>query len=92
MKRLLSGLLVAWLTFTFSLVLVRFKARPQLAQVERETVLKQSLQAMRKAIDHYAADREQLPQSLNDLAEQGYIREVPIDPMTGRRDWKTDME
>jgi general secretion pathway protein G len=58
----------------------------------RETVLKQDLQAMRKAIDQYAADKEELPQSLDDLVEMGYIREVPIDPITGEKDWTTDIE
>jgi general secretion pathway protein G len=58
----------------------------------RETVLRQDLQAMRKAIDQYAADKEELPQSLEDLVEMGYIREIPIDPITTERDWKTDIE
>ena len=58
----------------------------------RETVLKQNLQAMRKAIDQYAADKEELPQSLDNLVEMGYIREVPTDPITADKDWKTDME
>jgi general secretion pathway protein G len=58
----------------------------------RETVLKQDLQAMRKAIDQYAADKEELPQSLDDLVEMGYIREIPIDPITGEKDWATDIE
>jgi general secretion pathway protein G len=58
----------------------------------RETVLKQNLQAMRKAIDQYAADKEELPQSLENLVEMGYIREIPLDPITTARDWKTDIE
>jgi len=58
----------------------------------RETVLKQNLQAMRKAIDQYAADKEELPQSLDNLVEMGYIREIPLDPMTNEKDWKTEME
>ena len=57
----------------------------------RETILKQDLQTMRKKIDEYAADKEKLPQSLDDLATAFYIREVPIDPMTGQKDWVVDM-
>ena len=57
----------------------------------RETILKQDLQTMRKMIDQYAADKEKLPSSLDDLATAGYIREVPIDPMTGQKDWVVDM-
>src|SRR5712671_7044887 len=57
----------------------------------KETILKQDLQTMRKKIDEYAADKEKLPQSLDDLASAFYIREVPIDPMTGQKDWIVDM-
>ena len=56
----------------------------------RETVLKQDLKDMRKAIDEYAADKEELPQALEDLEKAGYIREIPIDPITGERDWQVE--
>lgn len=58
----------------------------------RETVLKQDLQALRKAIDQYTADKEELPQSLDDLVTMGYIREIPPDPITSEKDWKVDIE
>ena len=57
----------------------------------KETILKQDLQTMRKKIDEYAADKEKLPASLEDLATAYYIREVPMDPMTGQKDWVVDM-
>lgn len=56
----------------------------------RETVLKQDLKDMRKAIDEYAADKEELPQALEDLEKAGYIREIPVDPITGERDWQVE--
>jgi general secretion pathway protein G len=46
----------------------------------RETVLKDNLFKMRTMIDQYAADKGKLPQSLNDLVEAGYIRDIPVDP------------
>jgi general secretion pathway protein G len=58
----------------------------------RETVLKHDLHEMRKVIDQYAADKEQLPASLDDLVSSGYIREIPVDPITTQRDWKVDIE
>jgi general secretion pathway protein G len=57
----------------------------------RETILKQDLQTMRKMIDQYAADKERLPQSLDDLVSAFYIREVPVDPITGQKDWVVDV-
>jgi len=57
----------------------------------RETILKEDLRTLRKMIDQYAADKEKLPQSLDDLVTDLYIREVPIDPITGQKDWAVDM-
>jgi general secretion pathway protein G len=53
----------------------------------RETVLRDDLRNMRSLIDQYAADKGRLPQSLDDLVSSGYMREVPIDPFTGQKDW-----
>lgn len=53
----------------------------------KETVLRDNLYHLRKAIDLYGADKGKLPQSLDDLAAAGYIREIPIDPITGEKDW-----
>src|SRR6187431_517381 len=53
----------------------------------RETVLKDDLRKMRSLIDQFAADKGRLPQSLDELASEGYMREVPIDPLTGQKDW-----
>ena len=53
----------------------------------RETVLKDDLRKMRSLIDQFAADKGRLPQSLDDLVSEGYMREVPVDPFTGQKDW-----
>ena len=53
----------------------------------RETVLKDDLRKMRSLIDQFAADKGRLPQSLEELATEGYMREVPVDPFTGQKDW-----
>ena len=51
----------------------------------KETTLKQSLSVMRDALDKYRADHGQYPERLEDLATQKYLREVPVDPITGER-------
>lgn len=48
----------------------------------REAVLKEDLHVMRQAIDSYTMDKEKGPQSLDDLVQAGYLKEVPTDPMT----------
>lgn len=56
----------------------------------REAVLRDDLFQMRKLIDQYAADKQKLPQSLDELVSSGYMREKPVDPMTGQADWRED--
>lgn len=56
----------------------------------REAVLKEDLHTMRSAIDSYTADKQKAPQSLDDLVNEGYLREIPLDPMTHAKDtWQT---
>jgi general secretion pathway protein G len=57
----------------------------------REAVLKEDLFRMRDAIDQYYADKTKWPQSLQDLVTDGYLREIPKDPMTDSADtWVTE--
>ena len=56
----------------------------------REAVLKEDLHVMRAAIDSYTADKQKAPQSLDDLVTDGYLRSIPVDPMTRAKDsWQT---
>jgi general secretion pathway protein G len=59
----------------------------------KETVLKQNLFTLRTVIDNYTFDKQKAPQSLQDLVSDGYLREVPYDPMTGsNQSWRTIQE
>jgi general secretion pathway protein G len=59
----------------------------------KEVVLKTNLDEMRRAIDKYTVDKEKAPQSLQDLVGAGYLRSVPVDPLTRSSDtWKIEME
>jgi len=53
----------------------------------REAVLKNDLRILRTLIDQFGADKGRLPQSLEELVSEGYMREVPLDPFTGQADW-----
>lgn len=48
----------------------------------KEAVLREDLHVLRGAIDAYTADKEKAPQSLDDLVQSGYLRKIPVDPMT----------
>jgi general secretion pathway protein G len=59
----------------------------------KESVLKQNLFTMRTVIDEYTYDKQKAPQSLQDLVQQGYLRAIPLDPMTGTdASWRIIME
>ncbi len=59
----------------------------------KESVLKNNLFTMRTVIDEYTYDKQKAPQTLNDLVSDGYLRQVPVDPMTNNADsWKIIME
>jgi len=59
----------------------------------KESVLKNNLYTMRTVIDEYTYDKQKAPQNLSDLVSEGYLRQVPVDPMTNSADtWKLIME
>lgn len=53
----------------------------------RETVLRQNLFTIRDVIDQYYADKGKYPDSLEELVSSGYLRHIPVDPMTEKSDW-----
>jgi general secretion pathway protein G len=59
----------------------------------REAVLRQNLFTMRSVIDQYSMDKQKAPQSLDDLVQAGYLKQIPTDPMTNSKDtWQTVQE
>jgi general secretion pathway protein G len=56
----------------------------------KEAVLREDLFRMRDAIDQYYADKGKYPADLQSLVGEGYLRAVPVDPMTESADtWQT---
>jgi general secretion pathway protein G len=59
----------------------------------KETVLRNNLFTLRTVIDEYTYDKQKGPQSLDDLVQAGYLRQIPEDPITGSNtSWKIIME
>lgn len=48
----------------------------------KETVLRDNLAIMRKALDQYFSDNGKYPDTLQDLVSQRYLRKIPPDPIT----------
>lgn len=59
-------------------------------QRSREAVLKEDLNVMRKAIDHYYTDKNVYPANLQTLVAERYLKFIPEDPITSSSDaWQT---
>src|SRR6202158_1572464 len=77
------------IVITIILILIGMAAQNygKTVQHARETTLHHNLQVMRQAIDNYTLDKQAAPQSLEDLVQAGYLRKVPMDPITAAADW-----
>jgi general secretion pathway protein G len=56
----------------------------------KEAVLLTNLHTLREVLDQYYADKQRCAESLEVLVDEGYLRDIPIDPMTGSKDWTTE--
>jgi len=58
----------------------------------RESVLRSNLSTLRNVISQYTLDKQKAPQSLDDIVQAGYLRQIPIDPMTRQTNWEVVQE
>ena len=65
-------------------------ALPNLLQTPRRTneaVLRTNLHTIRQVLDQYNGDKGYFPATLDALVEEGYLRDVPYDPIYGEPEW-----
>ncbi len=96
-RRSLAGFTMIELMIVMAIVVILISVAIPLYQKSivraRESVLKNNLFTMRTVIDEYTYDKQKAPQSLQDLVTEGYLREIPVDPMTGNNtSWRLIME
>jgi general secretion pathway protein G len=75
--------IVIVLTIISILVAVSVPMYQKVVLRTRESVLRSNLFTIRMQIDEYTYDKKKAPQSLQDLVTEGYLRQVPEDPITG---------
>jgi general secretion pathway protein G len=80
-------IVIAILGIIAGIAVAQLQTAPQKA---REAVLKEDLYAIRDVIDQYFADKGKYPESLDTLVEEGYLRKIPVDPITKTSEsWQT---
>ena len=73
-------IVVAIIGILATMAVVQLKNTPQRA---KEAALKENLYVMRNCIDQYFTDKGKYPDTLQSLVEDGYMRKIPVDPITG---------
>jgi general secretion pathway protein G len=59
-------------------------------QRSREAVLKSNLYSIRLCINRYMYEQGKAPKTIEDLKKEGYLKEIPVDPITGTNtSWRT---
>ena len=76
------------------LILVSIAVPNYIASIKRarEGVLRENLFTLRKEINEYTLDKQKAPQALEDLVSAGYLKKMPLDPMTNQADWVVEQE
>jgi general secretion pathway protein G len=72
-------IVMAILALLISIAVPRYFAHIERA---KEATLKQDLNVMRDAIDKFYGDKGRYPETLEELTEKRYLRNVPVDPIT----------
>ena len=73
-------IVIAIIGILASMAVVQLRRTPQRA---KEAALKENLYVLRNCIDQYFTDKGKYPESLQSLVDDGYIRRIPVDPITG---------
>jgi general secretion pathway protein G len=74
---------ISIIVILMSIAIPRYESSIQHA---RETVLREDLYTLRSSIDQYTLDKQKAPQSLQELVDAGYLKQIPKDPFTNSRE------
>jgi len=85
-------LLELMIVISIMLILVSIAVPQYTSSIKRarESVMRQDLFTLRSLISQYTLDKQKAPQSLDDLIQAGYMKQIPVDPMSGQADWTVE--
>ena len=80
---------IAGLVIVAVLVAIAIPTYRAMVRQSKENILTVNLGSLRDVIKQYTQDKRRAPQSLQDLVDAGYFRELPVDPFTNSNStWK----
>jgi general secretion pathway protein G len=82
-------IVIAIISILLSMAVANYR---QSIQVARDASMKQNLFTLRHVIQEFTLDKQRAPQSLDELIQANYLKEIPIDPCTKQKDWRVDEE
>ena len=82
-------IVIAIISILLSMAVANYNTSLQRA---RDATMKQNLFTMRQMIQEFTLDKQRAPQSLEEIATAGYIKEIPADPCTHQKDWAVVQE
>ena len=82
-------IVIAIISILLSMAVANYR---QSIQAARDASMKQNLFTLRHVIQEFTLDKQRAPQSLDDLIQANYLKEIPIDPCTKQKDWRVDEE
>lgn len=95
--RRVAGFTLIELIIVISIILILISIAAPLYRISiirsKEAVLRDDLFTLRSLIDQYTVDKQEAPQSLEDLVSAGYLRQIPPDPFTlSNESWEVVFE
>jgi len=82
-------IVIAIISILLSIAVASFSRSIQTA---RDATMKQNLFTLRHVIQEFTLDKQRAPQSLDELSQSGYLKDIPVDPCTKLKDWRVDQE
>src|SRR5882672_10482870 len=82
-------IVIAIVMILLSMAVAKYDASIRAA---RDATMKQNLFTLRHVIQEFTLDKQRAPQSLDELSQSGYLKDIPVDPCTKLKDWRVDQE
>jgi general secretion pathway protein G len=82
-------IVIAMIMILLGIAVPTYRASIQRA---RDATMRQNLFTIRQVIQEFTLDKQRAPQSLDEISQSGYMKDIPVDPCTNQKDWTVVQE